>query len=363
MQAHVEPVATMTGSTHAEVSRRTAPSRRLAVALVLSLAVFGLEAAGGLVTGSLALLGDATHVLVDVAAVLIGLGAARLAGREPDPGHSYGFHRLESIGALANAVLLVTASAVVFAESIGRLLSPSEVDAPVVLAVASVGFVINGISALVVHGTARRTEATKVLVLHLAGDAVGSLAVIASALVILAGGPAASDPIASLVIAVLLAVAGLRLLGRIVHLLSEGVPTGVSLDAAGAALLSIPGVGAIHDLHVWALAEDLPVVTAHLEMRAGADERRVLLAATEALRRIGVGHATLQLEDSPCGQGRPTPVKTAATAGGSVHQAIPSQAAEGSIDGLNAVSRRPLSGVPATNNGKESRDVDTFDPG
>jgi len=290
---------------HADVIGSIRPSRRLVVALVLSLAVFGLEVGGGLVTGSLALLGDATHVLVDIAAVLIGLGAARLAAREPDAGHTYGFHRLEAIGALANAVLLVTASAIVLTESISRLLEPSTVDAPAVLAVASLGFGVNSVSALIVHGIERRTEATKVLVLHLAGDAVGSLAVIGSALIIMAGGSPAADPAASLVIAVLLGLAGLRLLGRIVHLLSEGVPTAVSLDAISALLHAIPGVRSVHDLHVWALAEDLPVVTAHLETSFAADTRCVLRAATETLRRIGIGHATLQLEDEACGQGRP----------------------------------------------------------
>jgi len=302
----MEPVLPIvTPPTHAEVIAKIRPSGRLVVALLLSLGVFVLEVAGGLVTGSLALLGDATHVLVDVGAVLIGLGAARLASREPNAAHTYGFHRFEAIGALANAVLLIAASSIVFVESISRLLAPTEVDAPLVLVVALVGFVVNGISAVIVHGIERRTEATKVLVLHLAGDAVGSLAVIASALIIMAGGPAAADPLASLVIAVLLALAGLRLLGRIVHLLSEGVPTGVSLDAAGAALHAIPGVRGVHDLHVWALAEDVPIVTAHLEVAADVDIRRAVLAGTEALRRVGVGHATLQLESEPCGQGRP----------------------------------------------------------
>jgi len=290
--------------THAEAILRIRPSRRLVVALVLSLAVFGLEAGGGLITGSLALLGDATHVLVDVMVVLIGIGAARLASREPNAGHTYGFHRFEAIGALANAVLLIVASSIVLVESISRLLAPSAVDAPAVLAVAVVGFVVNSSSALIVHGIDRRTEATRVLVLHLAGDAVGSLAVIVSALVIMAGGPAAADPVASLVIAILLGLAGLRLLGRIVHLLSEGVPAGVSLDAAAAALHAIPGVRGVHDLHVWALAEDLPIVTAHLEVMAEADSRRALFAGTESLRRIGFGHATLQIEQGPCGQGR-----------------------------------------------------------
>jgi cobalt-zinc-cadmium efflux system protein len=143
-----------------------------------------------------------------------------------------------------------------------------------------------------------------VLVLHLGGDAVGSAAVIASALVILAGGSPAADPVASLAIAVLLAVLGLRLLGQIVHLLSEGVPADVPLGTASTLLQSIPGVHGVHDLHVWSIAEDLPVVTAHLETSPGADAGAVLTAASEALRGIGVGHATLQLEGDPCGQGR-----------------------------------------------------------
>jgi cobalt-zinc-cadmium efflux system protein len=301
---------------HAELVARAAPSRRLLVALVLALGVLGLEVGGGLITGSLALLSDAAHVLVDIVALLVGLGASHLAAREPDAGHTYGFHRLEAIGALANAVLLIAASAVVLAESIGRLLAPSAVDAPVVLLVASVGFVVNSASALIVHGSGRRTEATSVLVLHLGGDAAGALAVIASALVIMAGGSPAADPAASLVIAILLGLAGLRLLGRIVHLLSEGVPTAVSLDAASAALHAIPGVQAVHDLHVWAIAEDLPVVTAHLETSFGADTRRVLLTTTEALHRIGVGHATLQLEYEPCGQGRPAVIGVRPSGGG-----------------------------------------------
>jgi cobalt-zinc-cadmium efflux system protein len=296
---------------HDELVGRAAPSRRLLVALALAFGVLTLEVGGGLLTGSLALLSDAAHVLVDIVAIAVGLGAARLAARKPDDGHTYGFHRLEAIGALANAVLLIAASAVVFAESIGRLMAPSAVDATAVLAVAIVGLIINSTSAFIVHGSERRTHATRALVLHLGGDALGSLAVIVSALVIMAGGSPAADPAASLIIAVLLALAGFRLLGQIVHLLSDGVPTSVSFDATSAALHAIPGVRAVHDLHVWAIAEDIPVVTAHLETSIGTDARRVLMTGTEALRRIGVGHATLQLEYEPCGQGRAASVAPA----------------------------------------------------
>ncbi len=295
---------------------RAAPSWRLLVALVLAFGVLALEVGGGLLTGSLALLSDATHVLVDIVAILVGLGAARLAARKPDANHTYGFHRLEAIGALTNAVLLIAASAVVFAESIGRLMSPSAVDAPAVLVIAIASLAVNSTSALIVHSSERRTQATRALVLHLGGDALGALAVIVSALVIMAGGSHAADPAASLVIATVLAIAGFRLLGQIVHLLSEGVPAAVSVDAASGALHAIPGVRAVHDLHVWSIAEDIPVVTAHLETSIGADTRRVLLTATEALRRIGVAHATLQLEGEPCGQGRAASVSAAAHSGG-----------------------------------------------
>jgi len=290
-------------SIQGEGSIRPGTSRRLMIALGLSLTVLGIEIGGGLLAGSLALLSDAAHVLVDVVAICVGLGAAQMAAREPDEHHTYGFHRLEAMGALANAVLLIAASAVVLVESVGRLLAPSPVDARVVLAVAIVGLLVNGASAFIVHGSERRTGATRVLVLHLGGDALGSIAVIASAIVLLAGGSPAADPVASLAIAALLAILGLRLIGQIVHLLSEGVPADVPLATASTALQAIPGVLGVHDLHVWSIAEDLPVVTAHLETSPDADRGAVLIAASEALRRIGVGHATLQLEGDPCVQG------------------------------------------------------------
>ena len=276
------------------------------MALALALLVLGLEIGGGLLSGSLALLGDATHVAVDVAALLIGLGAARLAARDPDARHTYGYHRLEAVGALANAVLLIAASAAILTESFSRLLAPSAVDAPIALGVASIALVVNTGSAWLIHGIGRRTAATRVLVLHLAGDAAGALAVIVSALIIMAGGPPEADAVASLLIAILLAAAGLRLLGQIVHLLAEGVPANVSVAAAADALRAVPGVGAVHDLHVWALAEDLPLVTAHLELVPQSDPVAVLEGATWALRDIGVGHTTVQVEGEGCGQGRAT---------------------------------------------------------
>ena len=285
---------------------RAAPSWRLLVALVLAFGVLALEVGGGLLTGSLALLSDAAHVLVDIVAILVGLGAARLAARKPDANHTYGFHRLEAIGALTNAVLLIAASAVVFAESIGRLMAPSDVDAPAVLVIAIGSLAVNSTSALIVHSSERRTQATRALVLHLGGDALGC-----------AGrhrvgprddgrrfpcGRSRREP---------------RDCHRSRHRrLPPARPDRPpaqrrrAFDAsrsksASAAIHAVPGVRSVHDLHVWSIAEDIPVVTAHLETSIGADTRRILLTATEALRRVGVGHATLQLEHESCGQGRP----------------------------------------------------------
>ncbi len=289
---------------HAEVVERAGPSHRLAGALALSLGVLALEVGGGLVTGSLALLSDATHVAVDVVALLVGLGAARLATRSPDASHTYGFHRMETLGALVNAVLLVAASAVVLVEGVSRLVAPLPVDALAVLPIALIALVTNSASALLVHGAERQTVASRVLVLHLAGDAVGAVAVIVSSIVILAGGPPAADAVASLVIGVLLGLAGLRLLAQIAHLLAEGVPGGVSVGAAAAALSGTPGVCGVHDLHVWALADDLPIVTAHLEILPDVDAALVLRDATAALNAGGFDHVTLQPEGAPCGQGR-----------------------------------------------------------
>ena len=307
-------------ATHADVVARAAPSRRLVGALALSLAVLALEVGGGLITGSLALLSDAVHVAVDVVALLVGLGAARLAIRPPDSSHTYGFHRMEALGALVNAVLLVAASAIVLSESLDRLVTPSPVDALAVLPIALIALVTTSASALLVHGVERQTVASRVLVLHLAGDAAGAVAIIVSSLVILAGGPAAADAVASLVIGVLLGLAGLRLLAQIAHLLVEGVPPGISIGDAAEALGGTAGVRAVHDLHVWALADDLPLVTAHVELLADVDPAPVLDAATAALNARGFEHVTLQPEGASCGQGRPAapddraPITTATAA-------------------------------------------------
>jgi cobalt-zinc-cadmium efflux system protein len=309
-------------ATHADVVARTGPSRRLVGALALSLGVLALEVGGGLVTGSLALLSDATHVAVDVVALLVGLGAARLATRSPDASHTYGFHRMEALGALVNAVLLVAASAVVLVESVSRLVAPSPVEALAVLPVALIALVTNSATALLVHGAERQTVASRVLVLHLAGDAVGAVAVIVSSLVILAGGPPVADAIASLVIGVLLGLAGVRLLGQIAHLLVEGVPGGVSVGAAAETLRGTPGVCGVHDLHVWALADDLPIVTAHLEILPDADQVLVLRDATAALNAGGFDHVTLQPEGAPCGQGRPAAAGTGQSRGSGPDQAL-----------------------------------------
>jgi cobalt-zinc-cadmium efflux system protein len=309
-------------ATHADVVARAGPSRRLAGALALSLGVLALEVGGGLVTGSLALLSDATHVGVDVVALLVGLVAARLATRSPDASHTYGFHRMETLGALVNAVLLVAASAVVLVEGVSRLVAPSPVDALAVLPIALIALVTNSASALLVHGAERQTVASRVLVLHLAGDAVGAVAVIVSSIVILAGGPPAADAVASLVIGVLLGLAGLRLLAQIAHLLAEGVPEGVSVGAAAAALSGTPGVCGVHDLHVWALADDLPIVTAHLEILPDVDAGLVLRDATAALNAGGFDHVTLQPEAAPCGQGRPAAAGIGPSRGSGPDQAL-----------------------------------------
>lgn len=215
---------------------------------------------------------------------------------------------MESLGALVNAVLLVAASVVILVEGVSRLVSPTEVDALGVLPIALLALVTNSASALLVHGGERQTMASRVLVLHLAGDAAGALAVIASALVILAGGPVAADAVASLAIGVLLALAGFRLLTQIAHLLVEGVPAGVSAADAAEALGATAGVQAVHDLHVWALVDDLPMVTAHLELLPDADPAPVLGAATAALNARGFEHVTLQPRANPAVRaGRPCP--------------------------------------------------------
>jgi cobalt-zinc-cadmium efflux system protein len=271
-------------------------SGKLIVALLLTLSFAGVEALAGWWSGSLALLSDAAHMLTDSSALGLAAAAAWLARRPPSARHSYGLVRAEVLAALFNSLLMLVLIGYIVHEAIDRIGAPREIDGGTVIGVAVVGLGVN----LLVAWVLSRGEATlnsRAALLHVLGDALGSVAAITAGIVIVTTGWTPIDPLLSLLVAALILVSALRLLREVVHVLMEGVPLNLRLDAVGQDLSRLDGVLRVHDLHVWTLSSGTIALSAHLEIRNLADWPGILAAASLAMdTRHGIRHVTLQPE-------------------------------------------------------------------
>jgi len=268
----------------------------LVLALLLTLGFAAVEAVVGWWSGSLALLADAAHMLTDSSALALAVAAARLARRPPSLRHSYGLARAEVLAALVNSLLMLVLIAFIVHEAIQRLDSPRDIAGEAVVVVAVIGLAVNLVVAWVLH-RGEQTLNSRAALLHVLGDALGSVAAIAAGVVVVATGWTPIDPLLSLFVAVLIGVAALRLLREVVHVLMEGVPLHLQLDAIGRDLATLDGVVHVHDLHVWTLSSGTIALSAHLEIRRLEDWPAILDAARLTLdARHGIRHVTLQPE-------------------------------------------------------------------
>src|SRR5882672_7290123 len=243
---------------------------RGAAALTVAFAV--VEALGGWWTGSLALLSDAGHMLTDGAALALGALAAWMARQPPSERHSYGLGRAEIFAALLNAGAMLAIVAALAYESVLRFRQPGEVNGTAAAVIALAGLVINlGVMrSLAPHGHDMNARAAR---LHVVGDALGSVAALISGAVIAFSGWTRIDPLASLVICVLIAVSSVRLLRESLHALMEGVPHGLSVETIGGEMAGVDGVLSVHDLHVWVLSGSRTALSAHVVVRSMARPR------------------------------------------------------------------------------------------
>jgi cobalt-zinc-cadmium efflux system protein len=279
---------------HAHV--HTDHNGKLLVALLLTLAFAGVEALAGWWSGSLALLSDAAHMFTDSSALGLAAGAAWLTRRPPSMRHSYGLVRAEVLAALFNSVLMLFLLGYIVHEALDRFGTPRDIRGEAVIGVAAVGLAVNLIVAWVLsHG--EHTLNSRAALLHVLGDALGSVAAIAAGLVIVTTGWTPIDPLLSLLVAALILVSALRLLREAVHVLMEGVPAHVRLDAVGRDLATLDGVLRVHDLHVWTLSSGTIALSAHLEIRNLSDWPGILDTARRVVDdRHGIHHVTLQPE-------------------------------------------------------------------
>jgi cobalt-zinc-cadmium efflux system protein len=271
--------------------------RRLALVLVLSALYLGAELAGGLLTGSLALLADAGHMLADVGALALALFAIWLADRPASAARTFGWRRFEILAALANGLVLGLVALAVAVEAIERLETPRPVLGLAAFAIASGGLAVNLLGlALLRHGRERSLNLRGAW-LHLFGDALGSVAAMAAGLAIWAFDWRAADPLASLAIAALVLRSAWGLLRETVDVLLEAAPRHLDVNELRAALVAEPGVASVHDLHVWTITSGMVSLSCHVHCTADADGHAVLVRLQEVLRqRFAVHHATLQIE-------------------------------------------------------------------
>lgn len=277
-------------------------SRYLPLALILTLGFAAIEAVAGWWSGSLALLGDAGHMVTDAAALGLAALAARIARRPVSARHSFGLPRAEALAALANGVFMLALVAVLLWQSVLRLAAPREIAGETVTLVALGGLALNvAVAWLLTRGEADLN--TRGALLHVLGDLLGSLAALASGIVIQFTAWTPIDPLLTMLICGLILASTLSLLRRSTHTLLEGVPDGLSLPEVGHAMAAVEGVRSVHDLHIWSLDSRHPSLSAHLVLTNAARWPAVLDAERRLLAsRFGIAHVTLQPELPPAEQ-------------------------------------------------------------
>ncbi|MHB0973164.1 MAG: cation diffusion facilitator family transporter [Thiobacillus sp.] len=269
---------------------------KLIVALLLTLSFAGVEALAGWWSGSLALMSDAAHMFTDASALGLAAAAAWFARRPPSTRHSYGLVRAEVLAALFNSLLMLVLLGYIVHEAIDRFSAPRAIAGDTVIGVAVIGLGINLLVAWVLS-RGEHTLNSRAALLHVLGDALGSVAAISAGIVIVTTGWTPIDPLLSLLVSALILVSALRLLRDVVHVLMEGVPGHVQLDAVGQDLAALDGVLRVHDLHVWTLSSGSIALSAHLEIHDLGDWPDILAAARQRMdARHGIGHVTLQPE-------------------------------------------------------------------
>jgi cobalt-zinc-cadmium efflux system protein len=277
------------------------------ITLALVIVYMGAEVVGGLLANSLALLADAGHMLSDAGALTLALFAVWFARRPATPQHTYGYYRIEILAALLNGATLIAIALLIFAEAFQRFRDPLEVQAGLMMAVATGGLVINLTCLWTLHGVRGESLNTRGAWLHVLADTLGSVQTIVAGGLILLLGWHWLDPLASVLIGFLVMYSSWSLICQSVMVLMEGAPGHIDVDLVRQRLLSVPGVRDVHDLHVWTISSGLVALSAHVEAhRPPADVLREL--RRDLQEEFGIQHTTIEFDptepddrtDLPC---------------------------------------------------------------
>jgi cobalt-zinc-cadmium efflux system protein len=270
--------------------------RRLRVALAITAAFLLAEVAGGLVSNSLALLADAGHMLTDVAALALSLFVAWFSRQPHDQRRTYGYLRWEILAAFLNGATLLLISAWISFEAVMRLREPEAVESGIMLVVAVVGIVANIAAALVLHPASDASLNMRGAYLHVVGDLLGSVATVVAALLVRFTGWVVADPIASILMTLLIVRGAWRLVRDSVDVLLESTPSHIALGTIRKQLEAIPGIESVHDLHVWTVTSGVVAMSVHAIVREPERHQHVLEHVHDAMLLFGIQHVTVQLE-------------------------------------------------------------------
>jgi len=279
---------------------RGASRRSLQTALILIATFMVVEVIGGVISGSLSLLADAGHMLTDAASIVLALVALHFSDLPASWERTYGYRRLEVLAALVNALSLCVIIGGVLWEAYRRLRTVPEVEGGLMLGIGLAGLVVNVLAMLVLRRSAKGNLNVEGALQHIVADLLGSVAVVVSGALVLAFGWTIVDPILSVVISILIGISAWRLLAKVFNVLLQGVPEQVDLYKLCAALEDLPGVTFVHDVHVWSLATDYDVLTAHIlvEPELQTEDLKLMRGQVQELakRDYNLRHVTVQLE-------------------------------------------------------------------
>ena len=293
----------MTEHVHERHSSITTNQRRLLIALAITGLMTVVELVGGVLSNSLALLGDAGHMFTDTLALGLSLFALTLAKRPASQNRTYGFHRAEVLAALTNGAILILISVYIFYEAYQRFVEPPEVRGGLMLTVAAIGLVANLVGILVLRSASRDNLNVRGAFLHMWGDTVSSIGVIAAGIIILVTGWTTADPIISILIGLLILRGAVALVLESSDILLEAVPKHLDVVRISNAVSQIKGVRDIHDVHLWTITSGMYALSCHvlIEDQMVSNSTQIVGEINQTLsREFGIGHSTLQLECEEC---------------------------------------------------------------
>ena len=294
MEKHEQP---------ASIHQHDNGSKGLKIALIIVAVIMAVEIAGGLLSGSLSLLGDAGHMLVDALALGLSLIALNLAKKPATTTRTYGLHRSEILAALANGVTLVLVAAYIFFEAYQRFKSPPEVKTTIMLVVAVTGLIANLITIRLLHGARHDNLNVKGAFLHVLGDTLSSVGVIAGGVIIAVTGWEIVDPIIAVMIGLIILWGAVGLVRESVDILLETVPGHIKTEDVTAAIMAVPGVVELHDLHIWTITSGIYALSTHILIKDQMLSRTGEIIAQinhELVEQFNITHTTFQMENEKC---------------------------------------------------------------